>query len=196
MHEARVLTAIARRLNRDAGAPNLPALFFLTDPERTPDPEATISQLPPGAGVIYRHFGVANRRETARRLSALCRKRQLVFLIAADPELAASVAAHGVHWPERMLCAARVGRGLMTGAAHSAHAVARWHDAGADACVLSPIFATKSASGREPLGLFKASQIAYGSRIPVIALGGISSNNARTLIGRGFSSLAAVDALS
>jgi|CXWL01.1.fsa_nt_gi thiamine-phosphate pyrophosphorylase len=196
MHEARVLTPIARRLNRDAGAPNLPALFFLTDPERTPDPEAAIGRLPAGTGVIYRHFGVSNRRAIARRLSALCGQRRLTFLVAADPDLAACVGAHGVHWPERMLRAARTGPGLMTGAAHSAEAVARWRDAGANACVLGPIFATKSNSGREPLGLFRASQIACGTAFPVIALGGINACNARALVGRGFSGLAAVSALS
>lgn len=196
MHEARVLTAIARRLNRDAGAPSLPALFFLTDPERTPEPAAAINRLPPGAGVIYRHFGAANRREMARRLSAICRKRRLVFLIGADPELAASVAAHGVHWPERLLGAARPGPGLMTGAAHSAGAVARWCDAGATACLLSPVLPTESNSAREPLGLFRASQIAFGARLPVIALGGINASNARTLIRRGFSGIAAISALA
>lgn len=196
MHEARVLNAIARRLNHDAGAPNLPALFFLTDSERTPDPVGAVDRLPPGAGVIYRHFGAADRREMARKLAALCRKRRLVFLVAADPELAERVAAHGVHWPERMLPVARAGRWLMTGAAHSAEAVARWREAGAHACVLSPVFTTKSASARTPLGLFKASQIAHGAALPVIALGGISSGNARTLIGRGFAGLAAVSALA
>lgn len=191
-----MLNAIARRLNRDVGAPNLPALFFLTDPERTPNPEAAIDQLPSGAGVIYRHFGAVNRREVARRMSALCHKRRLVFLIAADPELAASVGAHGVHWPERMLGTLRAGPGLMTGAAHSAAAVARWRDAGAHACVLSPVFETQSYSRHEPLGLFKASQIARATKLPVIALGGVTSSNARMLVGRGFSGLAAVSALT
>ncbi len=196
MHEARVLTAIARRLNRDAGAPNLPSLFFLTDPDRTPEPETAISRLPPGTGVIYRHFGDADRRGVARRISALCRRRRLVFLISADPELAARVGAHGVHWPEWRLGTERTGPGLMTGAAHSAEAVARWFESGADACLLSPILPTESNSARTQLGLARASQIACGSKLPVIALGGVNSTNARLLLGRGFSGIAAVSALA
>ena len=33
-----VLAALARRLNREAGNPPIPALYFFTDPVRTPDP--------------------------------------------------------------------------------------------------------------------------------------------------------------
>ncbi len=196
MHQARLLAAIARRLNREAGAPALPGLFFLTDAKRTPAPEAAIERLPPGAGVIYRHFGAGDRRVVARRLAGLCRKRRLVFLIAADPDLAERVGAHGVHWPERMMGIARTGAGLTTAAAHSAQAAALWRDTGADACLLSPLFPTASQSGRRPLGLLKASQIARGATLPIIALGGVNSENARALIGRGFAGIAAVGALA
>ena len=195
MRSAKVLAAAARRLNREAGSPAIPALYFFTDPERTPDPVAAARRLPRGTAVVYRHFGAPGRAGTARRLAAVCKARGLVLLIAADPALAARVGADGVHWPER-LAQPRAAAGLVTVAAHSLQAVQRARALGADACVLSPVFPTLSASGGAPLGLFHASQIARAAPLPVIALGGISRRTAHKFAGRGFAGLAAVDALS
>jgi thiamine-phosphate pyrophosphorylase len=131
----------------------------------------------------------------ARKLATICRARRLVLLVAADPELAARVGATGVHWPERKLPAARDARfNLVTASAHSREAAVRAAAWGASACILGPVFETKSESGNAPLGLFRASQIARGSTIPVIALGGIAPRSARRLSGRGFAGFAAVDA--
>lgn len=191
-----MLAGLARRLNREAGAPSIPALYLLTDPERTPDPLAVAARLPRGTALVYRHFGAPDRARTAGLLAAICRTRGLFLLIAADPELAQRVGAAGIHWPERLLPARREGAGLVTAAAHSRGALARAARFGVDASVLGPVFATASASGNSPLGLFRASQLARTAGVPVIALGGVSATNAGRLAGRGFAGLAAIDALS
>jgi thiamine-phosphate pyrophosphorylase len=189
------LAALARRLNREAGAPAIPPLYFFTDPERTPDPVAIAQALPAKTAVVYRHFGATNRTRVARELAVLCRSRRLIFLISADPALAARVDAAGVHWPEHKLPRTRdLSIGLTTVSAHSREAVARAQAWGADACILGPVFSTRSASGNSPLGLFRASQIARRSTISVIALGGIDARNGKRLSGRGFAGIAAVDA--
>jgi thiamine-phosphate pyrophosphorylase len=186
--------ALAQRLNERAAA--AAPLFFLTDPERTPDPIALVRRLPRGAGVIYRHFGASDRGRTAARLARACMARGLLFLIAADPVLATSVGADGVHWPELRLPDARDPRlRLETASAHGAEAAVRAERFGASACILGPVFPTRSAAGKPPLGLFRASQIARRLSIPVIALGGVTGETAQRLAGRGFSGLAAIDAL-
>ncbi|MGD9982481.1 MAG: thiamine phosphate synthase [Hyphomonadaceae bacterium] len=196
MRSHRVLASLAARLNRDAGAPAIPSLFFFTDPERTPDPVAAAQRLPRGTVVVYRHFGAPERVGVARRLSETCRSRGLVLVIGADVELARRCHAAGVHWPERLMPIQRGGEfRLVTAAAHGAAAVAAAARARLDACVLSPVFPTRSAAERQPLGLFRASQIARASPIPVIALGGVRDARARQLVGRGFAGLAAVEAL-
>jgi thiamine-phosphate pyrophosphorylase len=145
--------------------------------------------------VVYRHFGAAGRSQTARRLATLCRSRGLYLLIAADPDLARRVGAHGVHWPESRIPHDREFAGLVTAAAHGADGLARAERLGADACVLGPVFPSRSGSNREPLGVFRASQLARAADMPVIALGGINERTARQLTGRGFAGVAAVDAL-
>ena len=133
----------------------------------------------------------------ARRLAALCRSNGLVFLIAADAELAQRCGADGVHWPERLLPASRGSAfQVVIGAAHSNAALSRAAAAGLDASVLSPVFPTESSAHREPIGLFRSSQWARGCAIPVIALGGVSAQTARRFAGRAFAGLAAVGALA
>jgi thiamine-phosphate pyrophosphorylase len=197
MGSTNLLAALARQLNRDAGRPGAPSLYFFTDPKRTPRPLRIANRLPRGAAVVYRHFGAPDRARMARRLADICRRRGLLLLVAADPELAQRVGAHGVHWPEARLPPRRAhGAGFVTVAAHTAEAIARAAEFGADACVLGPVFPTQSSARRRPLGLFRASQMARMARLPVIALGGVNAETARRLTGRGFAGLAAVDALA
>lgn len=145
--------------------------------------------------MVYRHFGAEDRARVAQRLRDVCRSRGLALLIGADAELAETCGADGVHWPERLMPSARGGAfRIVTAAAHDAKAVARASAAGLDACVLSPVFTSASASAEGELGLFSASQIARASVIPVIALGGVTAANAARLSGRGFAGVAAVDA--
>lgn len=195
MRSVHGLAATAARLNREAGAPAIPSLYFFADPARTPDPEAVARRLPRGTAVVYRHFGAPEREHVARRLSQICRSRGLVLLIGADAALAKACGADGVHWPERLLPARRGDAfRIVTAAAHDAKAVTRAGEAGLDACVLSPVFPSASASAQNELGLFSASQIARASAIPVIALGGVTARNATRLCGRGFAGVAAIDA--
>lgn len=187
--------AQGQRLNRDAGSPWIPPLVFLTDPVRTPDPLAIARRLPPGAAIIFRHFGAANRARIARRLAAIATTQRLTLLVAADPELASSVGAAGVHWPEARLPCQRSPRfRLETASAHDARGIAAAERFGASACLLGPIFPTRSAANNPLLGVFRASQLARASACPTIALGGVNTENARNLTGRGFAGLAAIDA--
>jgi thiamine-phosphate pyrophosphorylase len=191
------LASLARRLNREAGAPALPYLYFFTDPERIADPIEVAERLPEGTAIVYRHFGGRDRVAVARRLKRACHSRKLVLLIAADPELALHVGADGVHWPERRLPPRRLdGFSLVTASAHSEPAVARAAAFGADACVISPVFPTNSVKSGRALGLFRAGQIARRSPIATVALGGVNAQTARSLVGRGFAGLAAVDAFA
>lgn len=195
MRPVHVLAATAARLNREAGLPAIPSHYFFTDPERTPEPVDIARRLPRGTAIVYRHFGAADRKRVARELAAISRRRGLALLIGADAALALACGADGVHWPERLLPSARSGAfRLETGAAHNAAAVAKASAAGLDACVLSPVFESKSTSATKSLGLFGASQIARASGIPVIALGGVNAGNVARLAGRGFAGVAAVDA--
>mgnify|MGYP000563117888 CR=1 FL=1 len=121
----------------------LPAFFLMTDEKRLPDPVAAATVLPPNCAVIFRHYGVPDREEIARRLIAVASRKNIRVLIAADARLALKVGADGLHLPESM---AALGPGpwrawrkpgwLVTAAAHSPMALFQAKAAGADAAVL------------------------------------------------------------
>ena len=196
---AATLGRLARRGKRRVGGkPRLPSLWFLTDPDRTPDAEAIVARLPRGAGVIYRHFGAAQALAVAARLRRLTAARGIVLLIGADAALAARVGADGVHLPERLMTQAirlrhRRPRWIITAAAHNPAAVARGGQLRLDAVFTSVAFASRSPSASRPMGVIRRARIARRGKVAVIALGGVNNETAPRLIGAGVHGLAAVE---
>lgn len=158
----------------------LPCAWFMTDPKRTPKPERIVEKLPPGFGVIYRHYGAKDRFEVGGRLAAICRRRRLMLLVSADPQLAQHIHADGVHWPQAMLRGVRVRhpRWIETASAHSPHAVSTASRFGVDAAILSAVFASASPSASAPMGPLRFREIARSAPLPVYALGGVTRGNA------------------
>lgn len=197
---ASVLARDAAKVSRarDPAGPALPPLLFFTDPDRTPRPWETAARLPAGSGVVFRHFGRADARETALRLREATRGRNGLLLIGLDAVLAEAVDADGVHLPERALdqatglTAARPDW-IITGAAHSRTALGT---PGLDALIASPVFrAGGVSSGRPALGLTTFASWIETAPCPVYALGGIDCGNARGLIGSGACGIAGVSAI-
>lgn len=179
----------------------LPAVWFVTDPARTPDPVAVARRLPRGSGIIYRHFGAPERRVVAHDLAQIAKKQRHLLLIGADPALAAEVGAAGVHLPERMVgearrLTARWPGWWVTAAAHSPLAIRRANTAGADAVLLSTVFPSRSPSAGAPLGVVRLAALARTVDLPVFALGGVNATTAPRLLDTQVSGFAAVDAFS
>ena len=163
---------------------HLPALLFLTDPNRIHDPIPIIKQLPNGSGVVYRHFGAADRWLVAKRLKRLCQRQNLYLIISADPHLAMRVRADAVHWPERLLSESLRWRGrfaFQTSSAHSRSAIKRAERAGIDGILFSTIFPSSSRSAGPPLGPIRFRQISLPQKTPIYALGGINAHHARMI---------------
>jgi thiamine-phosphate pyrophosphorylase len=193
----RLLSARARALKR-AAASGAPALFFFTDPQRTPDPIAIARRLPRGAAIVYRHFDAADRLAKARALRRIAARRGLALLIGADGPLAARVRADGVHLPERAgahapLLRRRHPGWLITIAAHDARAAARAGRAGAAAIMLSPVFPSRSPSAAGAHGPRTSAAIAARTPCPVIALGGVNARTIKRLRGA-FAGIAGIEA--
>jgi thiamine-phosphate pyrophosphorylase len=194
------LSRIAAELHAAAEAPGaLPALFALTDPERTPDVLAYAKALPDGAGIILRHFGQTKPRMASMDLASVASAKKLIYLVGADPDLAAVVGAKGVHWPERQPKEAasykrhQPGR-LMTMAAHGPAGIAAAKSAKADAVILGPVFKSASPSAGEPLGVARFAELVASTDLPVYALGGVTAANAKQLVGSGACGIAGIGA--
>ncbi len=174
-------------------------MWFVTDPDRTPDPAAVAARLPRGTGVIHRGFGRPEAERDARALAAVARRRGLVLLIGADAARARRVGAHGVHLPERSahlagrLKAHRPGW-IVTVAAHGGRALARAARAKADAALVSPVFPSRSPSAGGPLTPVRLARLVRDARLPVVALGGVTTVTAQRLARSAAAGLAAVGA--
>jgi thiamine-phosphate pyrophosphorylase len=166
-----------------------------------PDPEALALCLPRGSGLIYRGFGAAGAVEVARNLGRIARRRGLVLLIGAD---AVRIKGAGAHLPERMAHRAHALKApgarpkgmLVTAAAHSWPAIVRARRAGADAVLVSPVFASRSPSAGKPLGSHRFAALIRGAGLPAYALGGITPKNASALRGSRAMGLAGVEAFA
>jgi thiamine-phosphate pyrophosphorylase len=200
----RIASGLARetaKVSRSQGrAPlNLPPLLFFTDPERTPEPWTVAARLPVGSGVIYRHFGAPDARDTALRLREATRRRDVLLLIGLDEALAEAVEADGVHLPERAIggaaaLSARRPDWRITAAFHGSEPLGSL--AGIDALVVSPVFPAGGASGARPaLGLARFSALVATAERPVYALGGIDPKNAHELEGSGACGIAGVGSI-
>ncbi|RMF08779.1 MAG: thiamine monophosphate synthase [Alphaproteobacteria bacterium] len=179
----------------------LPRLLYLTDRRRIPDVVAAAERLPRGSGVILRDYGYAKRAALATALHAVCRKRELVFLVGGDPRLARQVNADGVHFPEAMVDRLKLFRReapslILTAAAHDAKALDRAADAGADAALLSPVFPTASHPGAPALGLSAFRELVDQSPLPVYGLGGLTVDTVAQLEGLPLAGVAAIGAFA
>ncbi len=118
-------------------------------------------------------------------------------------DIALATGAAGVHLGEASLPVVAVERwrrgghapaGFLVGAScHSAAAAVEAERAGADYIFFGPVFTTpsKAAYGR-PQGLDRLAEVCRAVRIPVLAIGGVSLENAAACLAAGAAGLAAI----
>jgi thiamine-phosphate pyrophosphorylase len=141
------------------------------------------------------------RREQANALVALCRTYGAPLIVNDDLDLALSAGADGVHLggDDGDLAAARrrLGRERLLGAScydRLALAVAAAQQ-GADYIAFGSVFPspTKPDAVRAPLALFGAARRTIG--LPLVAIGGITVENAAAVIDAGADAIAVISAL-
>lgn len=157
-----------------------------------------------GAGVIqYRSKSIADslRRSQAREIANLCRLRNALFIVNDSVELACEVDADGVHLgrDDGGVLAARMmlGPGKLIGVS-CYNEIGRARDAvsqGADYVAFGSFFSssTKPQALRAGTELLQAA--AAEITLPVVAIGGITEDNAGGLIAAGADAVAVVSAL-
>ena len=110
----------------------------------------------------------------ARRLREVTRGALLV--VNGPLEVATKAGADGVHLPEDAPPVRRPRQGFLVGRSiHSPVAARRAEAEGADYLVAGPVYETRSHPGREPAGLALIEQVTQVVRIPVLAIGGVTT---------------------
>ena len=162
----------------------LPGVWLMTDERMGDALWPALRALPPGAGVVFRHYGTptAKRRALFLRVRRRCRARQLLVVSAGG----ALAGAEGVHRGR--------GGGLLTWPAHDRREAIRAKRAGAALVFVSPVRTTRSHPGAPALGPMRAARVAQGLGLTVISLGGMDARAWRRIARLGFDGWAGIDA--
>ena len=192
---------------RDSGARSRIAGLYAITPEQADtarlarEVEAALAG---GARVVqYRSKSpdAALRRAQAEALAAVCRRALVPLMVNDDLELALAVGADGVHLGrddgEIAAARARLGPHKLLGASCYARMelAERAVAAGADHVAFGSVFPspTKPDAVRSPLTLFAEARARLA--VPLVAIGGITPENATAVIEAGADALAVITAV-
>ena len=157
----------------------LPHIWLISDARNDLVLEAALKRLPRGSGLIYRHYHLspAARRARFDWLARIARSSGHLVILAGSAKEARAWGADGAYGAARRL--ARGSKSIRLAAVHSLRELALARRA--DAVLLSPVYPTRSHPGGATLGSVRFLLLARRSRLPVIALGGMTRARARQL---------------
>jgi thiamine-phosphate pyrophosphorylase len=190
-------------------------LLYITDRKQFPGNEnarqrALLAKIAEAARCGVDFIQLREKDLPARDLEALARatrlgtdNRQLTtgLLINSRSDVALACGAAGVHLPTEDLSPSEVRkiwakarhatRPLITVSCHSADEVTRAASEQADFALFAPVFEKKDAPHAPPAGL-EGLREACRQKIPVLALGGVTLENARACVDAGAAGIAAI----
>lgn len=187
---------------------NLTGLYGITDAELMPDTETLLRKveksLKGGARVIqYRDKSsdLKKRVQQASALNTLCKAYKIPLLINDDAGLAAGIGAAGVHLGQSdgAIAEARdmLGENAIIGVTcHDSLQLAQQAQAeGVDYVAFGAFFPSKTKPNAKPAPMSLLQQVKAEVDLPIVAIGGISVDNAQQIISAGADMVAVIHAL-
>lgn len=179
-------------------------LHLVTDATAAPDLPGALEQALAGgvdwvqvrekslpAGALY---------EMAVRVGALCRNARVGLLVNDRVDVALAAGADGAHLAARSLPAAAarplLSDGRLLGVSVHSLAEARAAEAaGVDYVTFGSVYPTRSHPGQAAAGLAELAAVVQGVSIPVLAIGGITAENAGQVLATGCAGVALISAV-
>lgn len=151
-----------------------------------------------GRGVDFlqireRDLGGRRLAEITRRVLGLANPHGAKILINDRADVAIACGAHGIHLRDGSVMPEKFARRgfTITASCHSVDGLDRTR--GADFVLVAPVFSPRSkVDARLPLGIAGLSEFVRQSAIPVIALGGITTETAPACIAAGAAGIAGI----
>lgn len=130
------------------------------------------------------------KRRRAQTLLSLCREHNAALIVNDDPQLAADINAHGAHLgaADTDIAEARAAfPHLILGATcgDSIPRIEAAQETGASYCALGAVFASQTKPGAPRCNLQTVTTAGQTSTLPVIAIGGITPQNAARVFAAG-----------
>lgn len=183
-------------------------LYAIVDPDHAPGGNVIALAtrcLAGGASYVQlraKRLGDAELLRLAREVGGLCRGRAR-FFVNDRADLAALAGAHGVHVGQEDLLPARARRALLPGqwlgiSTHNERQVEEALNAGAEILGFGPVFPSGTKVGHAAVtgvdGLRRA--VVLAGPVPVVAIGGITEDNAGLCAAAGAHAVAVIGALA
>ncbi|MBI2319179.1 MAG: thiamine phosphate synthase [Betaproteobacteria bacterium] len=137
----------------------------------------------------------------ARQLLALCRSASATLIVNDDIECALEVGADGAHIGredgEPFAARSRLGPGMLLGVScyERLELALAAEAAGADYVAFGSVFASPTKPGAVRAGLALFSQARTRVQVPIVAIGGITAENAASVVAAGADALAVLSAV-
>lgn len=185
----------------------LPRLYAVLDAERTGGrPVEDVCQTLLAAGVRlfqYRHKGGSSREmlEAVTRLLPMIRSQGGLLIVNDRADVAFVGDADGVHLGQQDLPVELARRALRPGqgvgcSTHNLEQIRQAAASSADYLAFGPLFATASKEAPDPtVGLDGLAEARRATSKPLVAIGGITVQNARRAIAHGADSVAVISGL-
>lgn len=185
----------------------LSGLYALTDPsifQQQNCTEVTQQLIEGGARIIQYRDKIStekNRRQNATQIKKLCTAANIIFIINDDIELALATEADGVHLGKNDVAITKarklMGKDKIIGIScyNSFNLAHNAEQAGADYIAFGSFYASATKPDALPAKPELLTQARQKLNIPICAIGGINSNNAKPLLTAGADMLAVITAL-
>jgi thiamine-phosphate pyrophosphorylase len=181
-------------------------LMLVTDRRRTTRPltETVRMALAGGVDAVQLRERDLNARELydlTLKLREITREAGAALIVNQRLDVALAAGADGVHLGWRSLNPAAVrklaGEKFLVGiSCHDGPQIHSAEETHANYALLGPVFHTPSKEGLvRPIGLGPLKELLSGAKIPVLAIGGITPENAAQVMESGVAGLAAISAL-
>ncbi|WP_415886818.1 thiamine phosphate synthase [Neptuniibacter sp. QD37_6] len=187
---------------------NLKGLYGITDSDLMPDTETMLRKVEQsiqgGANIIqYRDKSsdLKKRVEQASALNLICKKNKIPLIINDDAGLAAGIGAAGVHLGQSdgAIEEARemLGEDTIIGVTchDSLELALKAQQAGASYLAFGAFFPSKTKPNAKPAPLSLVKDVKDKVNLPIVAIGGISVDNADQIVTAGADMVAVIHAL-
>ena len=145
----------------------------------------------------------AEKYKLARRLQSICNEHQIPFIVNDDIELAIELDADGVHIGQEdepvKVVRERIGESKILGVSvHTPEEAETALNEGADYFGIGPIYPTNSKDDAKPVRGTELIEILrqQGYTIPMVGIGGITSENAAAVVKAGADGVSVITAIS
>jgi len=171
---------------------------YIADRELGPVERLLSSGLAEWVQIREKELSARELMELVRRVMAMPNPHSVKILVNSRVDVAIAAGAAGVHLPAGSIvphdCRAITPTGFLIGAScHSLDDVLRAESEGADYVLFGPVFSPLSkSSDLAPRGLEGLRKVSATVRIPVLALGGITWENARACMEAGAAGVAGI----